>query len=117
MNNGDAAQFAREFRVRRLEAEELRRDLAERGLDTSELDDAIGEMRRLEGQGAFGNPQGLDRLQADVIEGLKGFEFALFRAFGLGTEKRPALEARTPVPAEYRALVEEYYRALARDKK
>ena len=117
MNNGDAAQFAREFRVRRLEAEELRRDLAERGLDTSELDDAIGEMRRLEGQGAFGNPQGLDRLQADVIEGLKGFEFSLFRAFGLGTEKRPALEARTPVPAEYRALVEEYYRALARDKK
>jgi hypothetical protein len=117
MSQGDATQFSREFRMRRLEAEALRADLAQQGLDTRELDETIREMRRLENNTPFGNPQGLDQLQADVIDGLKGFEFSLFRALGLGMEKRPALEARSPVPAEYRAMVEEYYRALARDKK
>jgi hypothetical protein len=48
-----------------------------------------------------------------VIEGLKTFEFSLYRKLGLGDEKSPALGARAQVPAEYRAAVEEYYRSLA----
>ena len=33
---------------------------------------------------------------------------------GQGAENRPAMGAPAEAPAEYRALVEEYYRSLAR---
>jgi hypothetical protein len=103
--------------MRRQEAERLRQDLVNQGLPTQEIDSVIREMRRLENNGVLAATAGLDQLQSEVIDGLKSVEFALFRALGLGTEKRPALESRAPVPAEYRAMVEEYYRALARDRK
>jgi len=44
---------------------------------------------------------------------VKSFEFGLARALGLGAEGKPALGARATVPAEYRAMVDEYYRSLA----
>jgi hypothetical protein len=51
-----------------------------------------------------------------VLEKLKDFEFALLRSAGMGTDGRPAAGARAAVPAEYRAMVEEYYRQLARKR-
>gem|GEM_PF-4919266 len=117
MANGDARQFAREFQLRRENAEALRRDLAKQGIDTRDLDRAIENMRQLESGKPFGNPQGLEQLQAAMIEGLKTFEFGLYRSLGLGERGRPALGATAPVPAEYRAMIEEYYRSLAGDRK
>jgi hypothetical protein len=115
--SGDAQQARGEFRLRRQNAEALRKELADQGVDVRELDRAIEDLRQLESGRLMGDPQGLAQLQASVIEGLKTFEFALFRSYGLGSENRPALGARAPVPAEYRALVEEYYRSLANDRK
>ena len=115
--SGDASQARGEFRLRRQNAEALRRELAGQGLDVRELDRAIEDLRQLETGRLMGDPKGLAELQASVIEGLKTFEFALFRSFGLGADNRPALGARAPVPAEYRALVEEYYRSLADDRR
>jgi hypothetical protein len=109
----DARQFAREFAMRRQSAEELRKELAKSGIPTGELDNAIDEMRRLEGSMATGDPKGIDELQKSVIEGLKTFEFTLYRKLGLGDSKGPTLGANAQVPAEYRAAVEEYYRSLA----
>jgi hypothetical protein len=117
MPSGDVEQFTREFKLRRENADGLRRDAARQGVDTRELDRAIAAMRQLETGKPFGDPQGLAQLQASMIEGLKTFEFALYRAGGLGADGRPAAGARAAVPAEYRALVDEYYRALAGDKK
>lgn len=111
---GDATQFAREFRLRRENAEGLRREAAQQGIDTRDLDRAIEGLRRLENSRAFGDPEGLAELQAAMLERLKDFEFAALRAAGLGTDGRPAVGARAAVPGEYRALVEEYYRSLAR---
>jgi hypothetical protein len=110
---GDARQFSREFRVRRQAAEELRRDLTQLGIEPGELDRAIADLRRLESGRPLGDPQGLDQLQASVIESLKEFEFRLYRRLGLGADDRPVLGAPAQVPPEYRALVEEYYRSLA----
>jgi len=87
--------------------------LSQQGVDVRELDGAIEELRQLESGRLMGDPKGLAELQSSVIEGLKTFEFALFRTYGLGANNRPAVGARAPVPAEYRALVEEYYRSLA----
>jgi uncharacterized protein DUF4175 len=114
---GEARQFGREFRLRREAAESLRRELAQQpGIDLRELDRAISDLRRLESGRPFGDAKGMEELQAAVIEGLKTWEFRLFRALGQTGENRPALGAPSQAPAEYRALVEEYYRSLGRKK-
>jgi hypothetical protein len=53
-------------------------------------------------------------LQAALLERLKTFEFALHRQLLQESGRQGALGARSPVPSEYRADVEEYYRSLAR---
>ncbi len=82
-------------------------------MNTRELDQAIENMRQLENSRAFNDPKGLAQLQSAMIEGLKTFEFGLYRSLGLGNDGRPALGSNAPVPAEYRAMIEEYYRSLA----
>jgi len=113
MSAGDARQLSREFALRRQNAEALRGELQKQGVTTGELDRAIDALRRLENSSLGGDPQGIDQLQASVIDGLKTFEFSLYRRLGLGDSKGPMLGSRAPVPAEYRAAVEEYYRSLA----
>ena len=112
----EAAQFSREMRLRRETAEGLRRDAAQQGLDTGDLDRAIEAMRQLENGRTFNDPKALEQLQGQALEKLKDFEFALLRSTGMGTDGRPAAGARAAVPAEYRALIDEYYRQLARRK-
>lgn len=110
---GEANQFSREMRLRRQTAEDVRREAAAQGVNTQELDRAIQAMREMENTGAFGDPQGLERLQGALLERLKDFEFALYRAVAGSADGRPAVGARAAVPAEYRQMVEEYYRSLA----
>ena len=116
LNGGDARQFSREFGVRRQAAEGLRRDLGQ-NMDPAELDRIIADLRRLESGRPFSDPQGLEELQRAVIEGLKTWEFKLWRSLSQNGENRPALGAPSQVPAEYRALVEEYYRSLGKKPK
>jgi hypothetical protein len=71
-------------------------------------------MRQLESGRGAGDPRGLATLQTQALEHLKTFEFMLYRRLGLGDGQRPAVGGRAQVPAEYRALVEEYYRSLGR---
>ena len=103
--------------MRRQAAESLRRELAQQGIDVRDLDQAIRTLRQLESGAPFADASGLAGLQAAVIEGLKTWEFKLFRALGQSGDNRPALGAPSQAPAEYRALVEEYYRSLGRPKK
>lgn len=117
MNDGDIRQWSREAGVRRQNAEDLRRDLVQQGVDVKDLDALINQLRQMEDARKFSDINGLETLQTQVIEGLKTFEFGLYRKLGLGDAKGPALGARAPVPAEYRAQVDEYYRSLAAPKK
>jgi hypothetical protein len=110
---GSPEQLAREFRLRRQSAEEVRREAAAQGVDTRDLDRAIAAMRQMENARVYNDPRGLETLQSAMLERLKDFEFALYRAVGVGADGRPAVGASAPVPAEYRALVEQYYRSLA----
>jgi hypothetical protein len=112
-SDGDARQIARAFGVRRGNAEALRRQLAGEGIDVSQLDRALDAMRQLERSGAIDDPGAAQRLETQVIDGLKDFEFALARKLGGAQANGPALGTRSPVPEEYRAAVEEYYRSLA----
>ena len=115
-DNDGARQFSREFRARRQAAESLRADLRTLGQDTEDLDRLLDRFRQLDTQRTFGDPRGLDQLENDLIEGLKALEFSLWRRFGDEGGQRPAAGASARVPPQYREMVEEYYRSLARQK-
>ena len=110
----DVRQFQREFRQRGQDARRLRDELGQEGVDVGDLDDAIAGLDRLRTMGDFDDPEELARLQADVLRGLKDFEFALRRELGSQIE-RFFLSGSDDVPEEYRELVEAYYRALSED--
>ena len=120
LGTNDIRQYSREFGLRREAAEALRRELAAGGqnLDQAELDRIIGDLRRLESGRPFNDPRAMEELQRSVIEGLKTWEFKLWRSLAQnGGDNRPALGAPSQVPSEYRALVEEYYRSLSKKPK
>ena len=60
--------------------------------------------------------QELARLQAAVSDGLRRFEFGLRRQLD-GEAKDVLLSGSDEVPAEFKSLVEEYYRSLARQRR
>ena len=113
---GDARQWQRELRERRADAEALRGELERMQLDPAELDRVIAEIKRLESSKVLADPTGLNRLQEDVLERLKAFEFALRRRVE-GDAAKPLAGAGDQVPPKFRELVEEYYRSLAKSGK
>ena len=110
--SGRQGQFGREMRERLNDARELRRDLQGRGVDVADLDRAIARMQRM---GSSSDDQAARELRAQVIEGLRAFEFQLGRAMGDRGE-RVLVERTGEVPPEYRKYVEEYYRSLGRTR-
>jgi hypothetical protein len=108
---GDPRQFRAEVAARRDAAEALRRDLSRQGVDVTELDHVIGQLQRLQGST---DPGRTEELQAGIVASLKNFEFDVWRQLNSDTGNKPALGAAAQVPPQYRAMVEEYYRSLAR---
>ncbi|MFQ5742087.1 MAG: hypothetical protein ACE5HV_00715 [Acidobacteriota bacterium] len=105
-------QYRREFRERVGDLEALREQLAQEGQQVSDLDAILAAMRDLR---LDGTPRGIDELRSKVTEDLKLFEYFLRRLADRISGKRPYLSTSDQVPDGYRKLVEEYYRALARD--
>jgi len=109
-------QLSREFRERVQDAENLRRELARQALDVPDLSEIIRRMEEFEKKQIFLNPLGLEKLEEDVLADLKQFEYWLRRELeGIG-EEQLYLAGSDQVPADYRQLVEEYFRSLSRSK-
>jgi len=106
-------QFRSEARQREGEARELRNLLREEGQNVEDLDGVIESLEALQRTRVYGDPLELARIQEEVIQGLRRFEFALRRELDIGAD-RVFLSGSDEVPADYRELVEEYYRALSR---
>ena len=109
----DVRQFRGEFRERADELEALRQRMAQEGIDTSTLSDVMDRLRELDSRDVFDDPAEIARLQAAAIEGLKEFEYALRRALEGTDAERLLLSGSDEVPAGFKELVEEYYRALS----
>ncbi len=90
----------------------MREDLRSQGVEVGDLENVIAALDRLVNTGTFDDPEEVARLQADVLRGLKDFEFALRRELGAQVE-RFFLSGSDDVPPEYRDLVEAYYRSLS----
>ena len=116
MTAEEQRQYQREMAFRQRAADSLRNDMRRQGVNTQDLDNAIANMKKLEEGGVKDDPKAREALQAAAIESLKQFEFSLFRQFGVGAAKQPATGMQADVPAEYRALVAEYYRQISKDK-
>jgi hypothetical protein len=114
---GDVRQLRSEVRQRLADAQALRQELSRQGIDTSELDGVIRDLRALDNEGVYAIPLDVDRLQAAVVDGAKQFEYRLRRELAGADEQRLLLSGSDEVPEGFRKLVEEYYRALSRTKK
>jgi hypothetical protein len=108
-------QFQREIQERLRDATELREELRGQGQDVSELNRAIEAMQELRREAVLGDLPQVAVLQETIRESLGRVEFSLRREVR-GDETPSALAGSEAVPEEYRRLVEEYYRALARER-
>ena len=113
-NPDDARQLSAEFRQRLADAEALRRDLAQQGVDVSALDRAIEALRQ-NPAAQHDDSQAEALLRQQVIEGLKAFEFAMRRQ-AADSSSRMLTGRQGDVPPAFRAYVEEYYRSIAKPK-
>ncbi len=109
-------QFRSEAGQRENDARELRNLLESEGRPTAELDDVIESLEDLQQTRIYGDPVELARLQDEVIQGLRRFEFSLRRELDGGSD-RVFLSGSEEVPSEFQDLVEEYYRALSRTER
>jgi len=84
------------------------------GRPVEELDRVLESMTRLDDRGVITDPRALAEIHQSMLDQLKRMEFGLRREVEGETGRNPTLTGRDDVPDGYRALVEEYYRALAR---
>ena len=114
LSRGDIRQFRSEARQRIQEAIELQRILEEEDLNQQRLGEVIGALRQLDREDVYLDLAELNRLQSQIVEGLKQLEFGLRRELEGEGQDRVFVSGSDEVPTGFRRLVEEYYRALSR---
>ena len=111
----DLRQAERELSQRRQDLDALRRELRREGMDTSDVDRLLRQMSDLDLLGLNKDPLALESLRRDIVEGLRQFEYRLWRELRGADTERVYLGNSDQVPPGYRALVDEYFRKLAND--
>jgi len=111
----DIRQFRGDARRWLGDAQALRNQLREQGLDPRELDEIMRRMRELDSERVYHSVEELARLQSYVAEGIKRFEYNLRRQAGADVD-RAIVAGAEDVPPEFRPLVEEYYRSLSKSR-
>lgn len=109
----EARQLRRELRERAGEAQDLQRELQRGGMPGQDAEAVAKRLRALDSDKSFGDPRGLAQLTAQVVDDLKLLEYSLRRALE-GEKPKLYLSGSEELPPGYKALVEEYYRTLAR---
>ena len=111
-----ARQFRREYRERALDAEQLRQLLEAQGFNVEDLEGVIRALRELDDRRIYADAEEIARLQSFVSENLKRFEYRLRREIDGAEADQLFLAGSDEVPSGFRELIEEYYRALSREK-
>jgi hypothetical protein len=112
-NPDDVRQFRGQFREWANDAEGLRRQLQQAGVNPRDLDEVLRDLRAFDNDRVYADPKGLEQLQAAAIEKLKKFEFTLRRKAEAGNDSL-SLSGSDQVPEGFRQAIEEYYRSLAK---
>ena len=106
-------QFRNEARQWTREAENLRKYLQQQRIDPKELDAILRNLRALDNDKVYQDASELARLQSQVTEGVKRFEYGLRRRLE-GTGNQILLSGSDEVPEQFRKLVEQYYKSLSK---
>jgi hypothetical protein len=114
LTQGEVRQFRSEARQRIQEAIDLERVLEEEDLNQQQLGEVISALRELDREDVYLDLNELNRLQSQIVEGLKQLEFGLRRELEGEGQDRVFVSGSDEVPTGFRRLVEEYYRALSR---
>ena len=107
-------QYRSEFEQRAGQVRDLQGRLREAGRPADDLQTVLEAMQRLSQEGAYDDPIQVAQLQAEALDAMKRLEFGLRREVEGESPQRARLSGSDDVPEGYRALVEEYYRTLAR---
>jgi hypothetical protein len=113
----DPRQLQREARERRTEAQALRRDLQTLGVDVKDLDAVISTLAALDSARVYTDADEVTRLRDQLAQTMQRFQFNLRRELGAADVEQLLLSGSDAAPEAYRKQIEEYYRALAREKK
>lgn len=116
LGSEEARQLRREFTERAGDAEAFRRALEESGLSSSQAAALAQRLQGLPTDRNFKDPLGLADLTQQVADDIKMLEYALRREAD-GDRPTLQLSGSEELPPGYRAMVEEYYRTLARKPK
>ncbi|MEN3339462.1 MAG: hypothetical protein V7647_3138, partial [Acidobacteriota bacterium] len=110
---GDIRQFRGDARQFATDAAQLRRMVQGQGVDPKLLDEVLRNLKALDDDRVYQDAATLERLQSQVADGMKRFEFSLRRqAEQKGSEV--FLSGADDVPEQYRKLVDEYYKSLSK---
>lgn len=82
--------------------------------DTDDLESILNRLEQLERTPIYDDPEEVARLQSEVLQDMKQFEFGLRRELGADDQDRLFLTGNDEVPAGFRKYVEDYFRALSR---
>ena len=110
-------QFRSEFGQRNDQVRSLQNRLREAGQGSAQdLQAVLEAMARLEREGIYANHPQVAALNEEILNSHMRLEFGLRREVEGEPEQGATLTGSDEVPDGYRALVEEYYRALARGR-
>jgi len=83
--------------------------------DLTPVDDVIKALQQLGNEKNLQNPKGVQELYANAVDKFKMLEFEIRKR--VDTNQQVLLSGTEDVPPAYKALIEEYSRALAKAKK
>jgi hypothetical protein len=116
-----SSQLQSEAGARRLQAEAIREQIWELGLIGAEyreigerLDEVIQQFGTLEQARAYADARALANVQSLLIESLRELDFEIRRQLTPDASRGQVTAGSGAVPEEYREMVEEYFRSLAR---
>lgn len=110
----DIAGFQRDFRGQRADLEALSTDLDRSGHRARDIGALVAALRKLEQADAYQDPRAVLQRQAALIAALKELEFELRKDVDKAPAPTLTLSGNDKVPAEFRRLVDEYFRDLSR---
>jgi hypothetical protein len=111
---GDNRQLPAEIREHLREAQDLRREWGQSGVNAGRLDEVIDQLKRLADGSVNGDAATAALLKAAVVEPLRQLELELSRTLDQQSARTNLrLRDEGAAPEKYRKAVEEYYRRLS----
>jgi len=113
MTDEERRQALRQAQEWRADADALKRELTQAGVNTRDFDDIMRDIQGLTRPDAYVDPANLAALQAQALEKVKQLEFDLQKKLD-GGDQPLSLSSSDEVPAGFRQSIEEYYRSLSK---